>query len=325
MILHVQDRKDNIMKSISQINVGVDVSKDSLEVFIHPINQRLTVDNSQAGVRSLLRQLRKYKVRGITCEASGGYEFFLNKFARKSDYPIWVADPRRIKAFIRSEGQRTKTDKIDAEMIARFGASKQAPQNFHSQQTDVLRQLVKRRKQLKDMIGDEQKRVQHPQLTFGVALIKKLITLMKKSLKETEEQIRKHIEKNDQLAQKDKIIQSMPGVGPVTAATLLGCMPELGLIGNKQAAALVGVAPFARESGRYKGQSRIAGGRADVRCDLYMCAMTCITFNKRFKEFYQRLRKNGKNGKVALVAVMRKIIVTQSAMVRKGELWSLEK
>ena len=309
------------MNSIVHVTVGVDVGKKELVVCVYPTDKRITVQNNRKGIDSLFAKLRPCPVQMMVCEASGGFECLLKQIARQKGYRFWVANPKRIKAFIESEGQRAKTDRLDAHMIARFGATHEPPRHHDTPQNEELRQLVIRRSQVKDMIGDEQRRLNHPQVKVCADAIKRHILFIKQELTDVKHQIRDEINRSELLSEKADLMTSMPGIGQATAATLLALMPELGKVGNRQIAALVGVAPYTCESGLFKGRSRIAGGRGMVRKVLYMCGMTCLRSNKKFQVFYQRLIKEGKNGKVALIAVIRKMIVTLNAMLREGEQW----
>jgi transposase len=310
--------------NISQIVVGIDISKDFLDIHLNPIDEDFQVTNNAAGFKKLIKRLSKYEVIQIGFEATGGYETLLSKELSKAGYVIWCVEPKRIRAFIFSEGIRAKTDKIDAKMIALFVSNKRPKYGTTqlSEDEERLRALIKRRADLMQMIVMERNRAKHPAQTLCKERIIKHIGIMKDEVKEIEQEIGKRTANNDLLKKNTEIITSIPGVGKVTAAILIAGLPELGTASEKEIASLAGLAPVIQQSGSSKGMATIKGGRSTVRNALYMAAVVAIRFNPTLKTFYERLRKKGKKCfKVAIVAVMRKLIIMLNAMVKNGEPW----
>lgn len=317
----IQQGRDKYM--LPNIFVGIDISKKNLDVHFNPLNKSFRIENSSAGIEELLKALSSYKVDQIVCESSGGYEYLLIKTLRNEQYKVWHIDPKQIKAFVKSQGVKAKTDKIDAKMMALF-ASKNQPQyqqKNRSEQNEILSALVRRRTDLTDMAAMEKRRFSHPHQMYCKQDIKDHISFIEKQIKEIQNQIDKIIDNDDDLKKKSNLIQTMPGIGKTTAAALISEMSELGTISNKQAGALVGVVPYPQESGNYKGEAHIEGGRKMVRHILYMACLSTCRYNPKFREFYQRLKAAGKKSKVAMVAVMRKMIVGINMMLYKNEAW----
>lgn len=312
------------MDTITKNFVGVDVSKNWLDVHIHPKNQSIKVDNTQIGLDELLQILSNSNINQIVCESSGGYENLLVNVCTNAGYNVWRVDPKRIKAFIVSEGIKAKTDKIDAKMIARFAAQKQYVyiQNKRSSNDEKIRALVRRKADLTEISSIEKKRLKGPTGQFCNDRIEAHLNFISQDIEELENEIQFLIKQDDALSKKNEILQSIPGVGKTTAAALIADMPELGTIDNKKAAALLGVVPYTKQSGMYKGNEVISGGRSAPRKALYMAALTATRYNKSMKDFYSKLRERGKKPKVAVVAVMNKLIVTANAMLRKNEKWA---
>lgn len=316
--------RDRYMENLTKICVGVDVSKNQLDVHLHPISKAISFTNSEEGIRKLTEQLLAYSVEQIVCESTGGYEDLMLKMLRGAGYKVWQVEPNRIKSFIRSKGKKVKTDAIDAHMIALFAA--QVSQEYehveYGENHAMIRDLVKRRKDLNEMIVSEKLRLKHPSQTICSADIQAHLDFMQKQLKEIEDKIQNLIDKDDDLTKKAKIIESMPGIGKATAAILIAEIPELGSIENKSAAALVGVAPYTQQSGQYRGKAFISGGRTAVRSGIYMAALVAARYNPALKEFYRRLCDIGKKpAKVALVAVMRKMITILNSMIKAQTPW----
>jgi len=311
------------METITKEFVGVDVSKAHLDIHIHPAKKVFRIKNDKDGLKSLHSILSKHEIEQVVCEASGGYENPMLKFIAQKGYKTWRVDPRRIKAFIASEGVKAKTDAIDAKMIALFASQKSCSYvpNQKSEQEEELTALIKERSDLVDLIATEMKRSHQASDGIVQKFIQKRISFMKKQIKKLESIIDKLIKANAELKNKLTIAESMPGVGRVTATTILAYVPELGTVDSKQAAALVGVAPYTKQSGAFKGHASISGGRSAPRRVLFMAALTAAKHNSKFKEFYERLIKCGKKPMVALVALMRKIVVILNAMFRDGKLW----
>lgn len=313
------------MENIPQVHVGVDVSKSRLDIHIYPLEKHFSVANSANGIESLVSKLSAYAVERVTYESSGGYQKMLHRKLKQAKFKVWEVDPKRVKYFIASEGVRAKNDTIDARMIARFSAQKPherreipAPDS-----ADELRALVKRRSDLVEMKSTEKKRLDHPAQIHCAKKIKRHIRFLEKEITEVENDIEKIINKDKNLTRKREILESMPGIGPKTSQILVAELPELGILQNSQIASLIGVAPYVNQSGNYKGVAAIRDGRPIPRKGIYMGALSaCHSKNNAFQRFFDRLIGKGKAAKVALVALMRKMIIVLNALIRKDEFWN---
>lgn len=314
------------MEIVAKVFVGVDVSKKHLDFYLHPLDKTLHIENSEAGMKLLLSELSSHKenIQIVVCEATGGYETLMLETLKSAGYKTWIVEPKRIKAFIASEGKRAKTDKSDAKMIALFASQKERTYEdvARSVESIYLNELCKRRADLKKNIVVEKLRLEHKQTPFCKKQIDQHIVYMEKKVAAIEEEIEKTLKVDETLKQKIDIAVSVPGVGKTTAVAIVAGLPELGQIEGRQIAALVGVAPFTRESGMHKGVARTAAGRQQVRHVLFMAAMAAAKHNKPLKTFYDRLIRKGKRRIVSIVAVMRKLIVIINAMVRDNREWS---
>ena len=302
--------------------VGIDVSKATLDVAILPTGETFQVGNDQAGWRELISRLRRRAVAVVAFEATGGYERGLLKALNKARLPAARVNPCRIRDFAKASGVLAKTDRLDALMIARFAQSLPPRLTQPDPATQILTELVTTRRQISDDIT----RVSNQAAQATAAVVKRVFQRrlrgLKAELKLLDMEIVKAIAADETLAHKDALMRTAPSVGPVVSATMLALMPELGKIDNRAVAALVGVAPFAHDSGKLKGQRCIWGGREAVRNALYMAALSAIRTTKApFRAFYKRLIANGKEPKVALVAVMRKIAITHNAMIKADQPW----
>jgi transposase len=311
------------MTNISKSCVGVDISKDYLDVCILPNQDEFRIKNNAIGLKKLLVKLSLHDVEQVVCEATGGYENAMIKALKHAGYNTWQVEPGRIKAFIRSKGTKAKTDKIDARFIAQFAQQNKCPHDkpVLSDDQDQLRCLSERRHHFIKMIKAEKTRLQQ-QFEFAQKSIKNHIQYMEQEIDKLDKQITAIVENNEVMSKKAAIMLSIPGIGNMTASTLLATMPELGTMTNKQAGSLVGVAPITFHSGKKKEVAYTRGGRVLPRHALYMPALNACRFNDVFKEFYNRLREAGKSAKVAIVAVMRKIIETINAMLRNEARWN---
>lgn len=313
------------MKKVANFFVGVDVSKNWLDVCIYPENKSMHFDNSAIGIDTLIKKLSNYTVEQIVCESSGGYENLLLTLCHNAGYKTWQVDPKRIKAFIISQGVRVKTDKMDAKMIARFASQQQAEYSKYqrSDNAEKIRALVRRKADLTEMAATEKRRLKSPSGYYCKDRIENLLNVLNQDIESLGIEIKKLIEQDEEMKERKEILESIPGIGETTAAALIADMPELGKIENKQAAALLGVVPYTKQSGMYKGLETISGGRPAPRCALYMAALTATRYNPVMKEFYNRLRSGGKKPKVAIVAVMNKLIITSNAMLKKKTKWTI--
>jgi transposase len=314
------------MKNITKISVGVDVSKSWLDVCLHPMNKMMRIDNSERAIKKLGAQLSEYQVEQIVCESSGGYQSLLVKILRQEGFLIWCVPPQRVKGFIMAEGVQTKTDKSDAQMIALFAAKikpkHQIAAEALSEDEIELKSLGRRRSDLVRMRSNEKKTLNHPEQVNCRESIKAHIAYLDKEIAKIDTQIEAVIGKNKRLQEKSKIINSVLGIGPVTTASLLAEMPELGKLQRGQAGALLGVAPYTRESGIHKGRAYIRHGRKNPRDNLYMATLNAARHVPAYREFYERIIAKGKARKVAIVAVMRKLIEVLNVLLRDNVMWA---
>ena len=307
-------------ENMPKIYVGIDISKDHLDVCLMPGDQRLTLNNDAKGLDQLTERLSKEASPLIVMEATGGYDVPIAATLLSKGLPAAIVNPKRVRDFARAMGRLAKTDSIDAYVLARF-AQEMKPQirSFPSEKERFIKELVSRRQQLIDVRTAEKNRLYRavsPQVKKSIQLI---IDTVNQQIREIEKQLDDEIKDNPALHEKDHIIQSVPGVGPQTSRTLLAALPELGGLSGKQIASLVGVAPFNRDSGKMRGRRMVAGGRTSVRKLLYMAALVASRHNKIVKEFYSRLRNSGKKAKVAIVACIRKLVVILNAMLKKKQ------
>ena len=311
----------NAQNNQNEINVGVDTGKTQLDIYIRPLNIYFVVSNDEVGIKEAIKTIKKYKVTRIVIEATGRLEQPFIMACAKANLPFVIANPVRIKKFAGAINQQAKTDKLDAQLIAYY-AEVMKPDLSQLKPEDIrlMSDLLSRRRQLMEMQTMEKNRLQimPKEITSS---IKPVLTVMKNQLDKIDNKLQKLIDSRDEYKNKNDIIQSVPGVGKVVAFNLISEMPELGYINNKEASSLVGVAPFNRESGSYKGNRMIRGGRSQIRTAMYMAMMSAIQCNRTFKEYYQRLVAAGKPKKVAIIACIRKLVITLNSMVRDGVYW----
>lgn len=309
--------------NVAKVFVGVDVSKDTLDLYINPLGKTLKVTNSTKGFEVIKKWLSAYSIEQIVCEATGGYETFMIQALRNADYKVWNVEPARIKAFIKSEGIKIKTDAHDAKMIAAFAVEKKSTYQpyIQSEAELILRQLVTRRSDLSEMLKMEISRAGHPMQIYCKKELAQSMAFFEKQISFIDKRINQIKESDDKIKQRMKIIESIPGLGPITAAAIVSYVPECGTVSNKAAAALFGVAPYAQQSGKSVWSYYIKGGRAEPRTKLYMAALVSSRFNPIMKAFYTRLKDAGKCSKVALVAVMRKLVTIINTMLKNNSFW----
>jgi len=311
----------NSEKNQNEINIGVDTGKTQLDIYIRPVDVFFTVSNNESGIKKAIAEIRKHKPTRIIIEATGRLEHAFIVACSKANLPFVVANPAHIKKFAGAIGRLAKTDKLDAQLIAHFGeAIKPALSALKPEKMQLMSDLLSRRRQLMTMQTMEKNRLQiMPKEITGI--IKPMLTALKKQLEKIDSKLSKLISECDEYKVKNEIIQSMPGVGNIVAFNLLSDMPELGYLSNKQASALIGVAPMNRESGSYEGKRMIRGGRHNIRTVMYMAMMSAMQCNPVFKATYQRLVAAGKPKKIAIIACVRKMIVILNSMVRDGVMW----
>jgi transposase len=306
------------------LNVGIDVSKASLDVAVRPSAERFSVANDDDGHKELRKRLLKLKPERIVLEPTGGYEARVVQVLVAAKLPVVVVNARQVRNFAQALGRLAKTDRIDAEVLAHFGeAIHPEIRAFPDEQLVELEALVNRRRQLVDLRAGEVKRKQTAPVAVH-ANIDELIEFLDKQVADIDDDLQKLIEKTPAWRESDELYRSVPGVGPVLSSTLTALVPELGQLNRKQIAALVGVAPFNNDSGKAEGKRTTWGGRAPVRAVLYMAACAAKRFNPVIAALYGRLTEAGKPPKVALVACMRKLLTILNAMKRDRRVWTLE-
>lgn len=306
------------------IAVGIDVSKDRLDVAVRPGGEVFAVERNASGVDRLIERMRTLAPSIIALEATGGFETVVAAALAAATLPIVVVNPAQIRAFARALGQRAKTDPIDAAVIAHFAeATKPEPRPLADEATQLLADLVARRRQIIEMIGAEsqrEKRIGVPRLRKS---IRRVIGMLEKELAELDGDIDAGVRGSPAWREKEDLLASVPGVGSIIARTLIADLPELGTLSRKQIAALAGLAPFTRQSGQWKGRSFIGGGRASVRTALFMGALVAARHNPVLKAFFDRLIAAGKPKMVALIAVARKLLTILNAIVRDKRPWQI--
>ena len=302
--------------------VGIDVSKDSLDVHILPSGQAFAVARDGEGLAQLCERLLQLAPGLVVLEATGGFETVVASALAASQLPLAVVNPRQIRDFARSIGRLAKTDAIDAEVIARFAAAVQPePRPVPDEEALMLGELVARRRQLIEMMVAERNRRRRLSNRTLIKALDRHLDLLQKQLSELEEEIDTSIRGTPAWRAKEDLLTSVPSVGPKIARTLIAELPELGLLDRRKIAALAGLAPFNRDSGMFRGRRTIAGGRAPVRSALYMSVLVAIRRKLWIGDHYLRLRQAGKAAKVAIVACMRKLLITLNAILRDQKPW----
>jgi transposase len=303
--------------------VGIDVSKAQLDVALRP-GDGFEVPHTEAGIGQLVERLQRAGPALIVLEATGGLELPLTGSLAAAGLPVAVVNPRQIRDFAKASGQLAKTDTLDAQLLARFAAvMRPPPRPLPDEQAQALAAVLTRRRQLIEMLVAEKNRLAGARPAIRTSL-QAHITWLEHALAQTDTDLTQAIRQSPLWREKDDMLRSTPGVGPVLSTTLLANLPELGTLTRKQIAALVGVAPLNRDSGTLRGKRTVWGGRAHVRTALYMGTLVATRFNPVIKAFYQRLCAAGKAKKVALTACMRKLLTILNAMVKHRTLWHPE-
>ena len=300
---------------------GVDVAKASLDVSVSegPV---LRFDNNTKGVTTLLKHLKKEEATLAVCESTGGYERLLVSRLRKAEIGIRVANPSRVRAFAKACGYEAKTDPRDAQVLSRYGQvfpESDTPET--EPEREELQDLLRRRRQLVEQRVQEVNRLDKGASAGVAESTKRHIAWLEAEIAQLEKEYQEVMQGSARLTQRAALYRTVPGVGPLTAATLVAFLPELGRWDSKALTSLVGLAPWSRDSGRKRGQRSIRGGRGVVRKALYLCACSVIQVEGELRLFYQNLRQRGKPGNVALVAVMRKLLLQLNALARRGTPW----
>jgi len=302
--------------------VGIDISKRHLDIAITPGDQTFTCPNTEAGIKKLVHRLQKLNPHTILLEATGGYEVLLVAALREADLPACFINPKQVRNFARSVGIAAKTDRLDAQVLAQFASSlRPSPRPLPTAAQQELKHLLTRRRQLLDMIQMEKNRLDptpSPRIAQSIQdTIRSLEDQLAALLREMDDFFHQH----PLWVELALLLTSVLGIGHLTALMLIAYLPELGRLNRKEIAALAGVAPFNRDSGQWRGQRHIEGGRSRLRQALYMATLVATSYNPVIKAFYQRLLAKGKAKKVALVACMRKLLTILNAMVKKHQPW----
>lgn len=308
-------------EAISRV-LGVDVSKDWLDVAAEPEGNLRRFGNDPEGFKAVTTLARETESQRITLEASGGYQTRLVAVLLEAGLPVVVVNPRQVREYARATGRLAKTDRIDARILCAFTLAVQPPlRELKDEQAELLSSLTARRHQLIEMRTAEKNRLALGARGKVRKNLKAHIEWLDRHLRDTDRELRQLIERSPAWQEKEDLLTSAPGVGKTTAQMLIAQLPELGRLTHKQIAALVGVAPFNRDSGTLRGQRTTWGGRHSVRAGLYMATMSAIRSNPPIKAFYERLRGRGKPGKVAITACMRKLLIVLNAMLRDHKPW----
>lgn len=312
----------NLKKSKTVVNVGVDVGKQALDVYIYEKKLHWQDENNAEGIKRILKRLAHYQVERLAMEATGRYEWALAEAAFEKGMPVCILKPLSVRRYAGAIEQLAKTDKIDSAVIAQYAAIvKPRPTPRKSKNLIAIKDLLSRRRQVMQMRTQELNRIK----IMGKRLetsCRRMIKVFDTEIARIEKQLNQRVEEQSEWAERKALLMTAPGVGETLAYTLLADMPELGTMNNKQAGALTGVAPINRDSGRLRGKRRIQGGRAGVRTTLYMATLSATQCNPVIKAFYQKLVALGKHKKVAITACMRKFITILNAMVRDNIEWA---
>jgi transposase len=310
------------MKKRPPCFVGIDVSKDQLDIACRPEHTRWRVANDSTGIAESLIHLHWRKPTLIVLEATGGWQYALVAALAVAKLPFAVVNPRQVRDFAKATGQLAKTDALDAGIIAHVAeAVRPTPRPLPDETTQQIDALLQRRRQVLEMLVAERHRVAlaHPTVRDSLA---RHIDYLQHLINGMDDEIATVIQASPAWHENDDLLQSAPGIGPVLSATLQAALPELGLLNQREIAKLVGVAPLNDDSGKRSGVRHIRGGRAEVRAVLYMATLTATRFNPVIKTFYQRLLARGKAPKVAMTAAMRKFLTILNAMVKTQTHWN---
>jgi transposase len=304
------------MTNVKEHFVGIDVAKDWFDGAVLGEKNTMQFANTKKGIGKLVRWMNELQPKLVVVEATGGYEEVLVLALFEAGLPVALVSPQRVRQYARAKGRLAKTDQLDAQILAEYGKAIQ-PRLFvgKSEERKRLSALVGRRNQLNDMLQAEKNRLRTSSLEVKNSL-KRVLACLKAEMKEVEQEIRQVLKAHDELGEQEKLLRTAKSIGPVTAATLLADLPELGQLDRQEIAALVGVAPMNSDTGKKRGYRKTKGGRPDVRRTLYMATLTGVCHNPILKPHYEQLVKRGKEKKVAITACMRKLLTILNAMMR---------
>jgi transposase len=302
--------------------VGIDISKKHLDVAITPGEQTFTCANTEAGIQKLVRRLQKLHPQIVLLEATGGYEFLLLAALREAELPACFINPKLVRNFARSAGIAAKTDRLDAQVLALFAERmRPQPRPLPSAPQQELKHLLSRRRQLLEMLQMEKNRLDPTPLPRIAQSIRQTIKSLEDQLAALTREVDDFFQQHPLWVELDKTLTGVLGIGHLSALLVIAYLPELGRLNRKEIAALAGVAPFNRDSGQWRGQRHIEGGRSPLRHGLYMATLAATRCNPVIQACYQRLLANGKAKKVALIACMRKLLTILNAIVKKQQPW----
>lgn len=304
-----------------QRNIGVDVGKTFLDIYILELDRHWQIHNTTSDIKTMVTALKRFNLTRIIVEATGGYERRVVEALAEEEMPVVVVQPMNVRQFAKAQGVLAKTDKIDARIIAQFGAiMKPEIRPISSKKVRHIRDLLARKRQLMEARTQELNR--HQKAQKGIqASHNRSIKFLDKEIEWVNIRLTKEVANVTEWTSTYELLVTVPGIGDGVAFTLLGELPELGKLTNRQVGALCGLAPYNRDSGSMKGKRRIKGGRAPIRTMLYMAMLSAIQCNPIMKQFYNRLVEEGKHKKIALTACMRKMMTILNAMVRDGKEW----
>jgi len=310
------------MNETTSVIVGIDVSKAMLDVAVRPAGMTLRFTNDEAGIVALVAEMKGLTPALIVLEATGGFETSSAAALAAASLPVAVVNPRQVRDFAKATGRLAKTDTLDATMLAHFGdVIRPAVRPIKDADLQALEALTTRRRQLLGMLTAEQNRLPMASAQTRKDILQH-IAWLKKRLKDIDAQTTRRIKESPLWLAKDRLLQSVPGIGQITSSILLTALPELGKLNRREIAALVGLAPFNRDSGTLHGKRSVWGGRAEVRSALYMATLVAARFNAVIRDFYTRLCAAGKPPKVALTACMRKLLTILNAMLKANTTWA---
>ena len=300
-----------------EVFVGIDVAQDRLDVHTLPQDIRFSCKNDPKGIKSLIERLKKEAPLVIVMESTGGLEKDTVVALTIASLPVAVVNPRQVRDYARGIGKLAKTDKIDAYVLASFAeTNKVKPKPIPTESQQILKDLVRRRRQLVDLRAGEKNRLRRVRSQPVRDSILVVIQTLDEQIRNIDRDLGDILKNSPIWRETEELLKSFNGIGPVTARTLIALLPELGYANRQQITALVGLAPLNRDSGKKRGRRMIAGGRADIRNALYMAAVSALKHNQKIKSFYNRLIQSGKPVKVALTACMRKILIILNAMIK---------
>jgi transposase len=308
-----------------KVFVGVDVSKDRLDVALRPVGQVFAFPNDHLGIEKLVQKVAEVNPCLIVLEATGGYELALTAALMRAGMPAVMINPRQSRDFAKATGKLAKTDKIDANTLAHYAEAIQPPvRPLPDERQKELSLLLTRQRQLIDMLAMEKNRLHNCPSTRVKTDVEAHMKWLKAQIKELDKDVGSFILESPAWCAKDKLLQSVPGIGPTVSRVLIAYLPELGNLDRQKIAALAGLAPFNRDSGNMRGRRTIWGGRSRIRSLLYMAAVASLRFNPKIRTFYDRLVAAGKAKKLALTACMRKLLTILNAIVKTGSPWAVD-